>query len=185
MFHIITGGSGSGKSGYAEDTICRMKEETKSRYLYYIATMIPYGEETGKKIQRHRKLREGKGFETLECFTGLSHLTEDKRWFSKKRQAEGICVLLECMSNLAANEMYEKSGSGKNAADTILRGVKELKEKCRGLTVVTNEVFSSMPISSGEMDDYLRILGEVNCRMAQEADKVTEIVYGIEVKIKG
>lgn len=185
MFHMITGGSGSGKSGFAEDEICRMKEETKSRHLYYVATMIPYGEETEKKIQRHRKLREGKGFETLECFTGLSHLAADLRWFSKKNQEEGICVLLECMSNLVANEMYETCGSGKNASDTIIRGVRELKEKCRGLAVVTNEVFSGIYGSGGEMEYYLKTLGEINCCMAREADSVTEIVYGIEVKIKG
>lgn len=40
MFHVVTGGSGSGKSAYAEEQICMLKKKTNSRHLYYIATMI-------------------------------------------------------------------------------------------------------------------------------------------------
>lgn len=185
MLQMITGGSGSGKSELAEKEICRMQRETESRYLYYIATMIPYGEETRNKISRHRMLREGKGFETIECFTGLNQLTEDERWFSRQRQKEGICVLLECMSNLAANELYEKGGAGKNTAAEIMDGICRLEEKCRCVTVVTNEVFSGLPEKNEEMKNYLEVLGEINCRMARKADNVTETVYGIGVKLKG
>ena len=50
--------------------------------------------------QRHRKMRAGKGFETVECYTGLKNLDFP----------ENAVVLLECMSNLAANEMFEEKG---------------------------------------------------------------------------
>ena len=43
MFHVVTGGSGSGKSAYAEEQICMLKKKTNSRHLYYIAT--PFTEE--------------------------------------------------------------------------------------------------------------------------------------------
>ena len=33
----------------------------------YIATMYPFDEESRKRVQRHRKMRQGKGFETVEC----------------------------------------------------------------------------------------------------------------------
>ena len=41
MLHLITGGSGSGKSAYAEAQVMSAGIEKK----IYIATMIPYGEE--------------------------------------------------------------------------------------------------------------------------------------------
>ena len=69
MMELVTGGSGSGKSAYAESVICGkhrlLCETTENAPLYYIADMIPYGRETEKKIKAHRKMRAGKGFVTL------------------------------------------------------------------------------------------------------------------------
>ena len=89
MLELVTGGSGSGKSAYAESRICEWNRQDP-KPLFYIATMYPYGEETEKKIERHRMLRKGKGFETLEWYTGLKlHLEEGS--------LQGSDVLLECM----------------------------------------------------------------------------------------
>ena len=58
MFHLITGGSGSGKSEYAEQKLMEYVSHSKrNKKRYYIATMIPFGKETEEKIARHRKLR--------------------------------------------------------------------------------------------------------------------------------
>ena len=64
MMHVITGGSGSGKSAYAEMWLNRKTGEKRRKkaicpYLY-IATMRPFGAETQKKIERHRQMRAGK-----------------------------------------------------------------------------------------------------------------------------
>ena len=48
MMEVVTGGSGSGKSAYAEQKICGLQQGTGR--LYYIATMYPYGSETERKI---------------------------------------------------------------------------------------------------------------------------------------
>ena len=69
MFTLVTGGSGSGKSEYAESLT-----ESWETPKIYIATMFPYDRESEKKIQRHREMRRHKGFHTVECFTGLSGL---------------------------------------------------------------------------------------------------------------
>ena len=185
MVQVVTGGSGSGKSAYAEEQICALKKETGARHLYYIATMFPYGEETEKKIERHRQMRKGKGFETIECFTDLEGLAERDAHFSGEAEADGICVLLECMSNLTANELYLENGARERTADCTINGIRHLKEQCRGLIIVTNEVFSETPVKSPEMQEYVRVLGEINCRMAEEAERVTEVVYGIPVEAKG
>ena len=171
MLVVVTGGSGSGKSAYAESRICEWNRQDP-KPLFYIATMYPYGEETEKKIERHRILRKGKGFETLEWYTGLKQHLEDG-------SLKGADVLLECMSNLVANEMYMESGAGCHADQAILEGIRELNQQCSNLVIVTNEVFSESVPDSPEMKEYKRILGRINCEIAVMADQVTEVIYGI------
>lgn len=171
MLELVTGGSGSGKSAYAESRICEWNRQDP-KPLFYIATMYPYGEETEKKIERHRMLRKGKGFETLEWYTGLKqHLEEGS--------LKGADVLLECMSNLVANEMYMESGAGCHADQAILEGIQELNRQCANVVIVTNEVFSESVPDSPEMKEYKRILGKINREIATMADQVTEVIYGI------
>ena len=106
MFHLITGGSGSGKSEYAEQKLMEYASHSKrNKKRYYIATMMPFGKETEEKIARHRRLRAGKGFETIECYTDLKKAAEILQ------TKETGSVLLECMSNLVANEMWRGSVS--------------------------------------------------------------------------
>ena len=97
---------------------------------------------------------------------------------------EGICVLLECMSNLTANELYLDTGAKERTREAVLEGIRELEKRCRGLVAVTNEVFCDLPPADEEMQEYLSVLGTINCRMAKMADQVTEVVYGIPVEVK-
>ena len=78
MMTVVTGGSGSGKSAFAEDKIVSFGPAKR----IYIATMHPYDEESHKRVARHRKMRAGKGFETVECYTGLKNLDfPEMLWF--------------------------------------------------------------------------------------------------------
>ena len=61
MVILVIGGSGSGKSEYAEGRCVQLNTKEK----LYIATMEPFGEESLARIARHRRLRQGKGFDTL------------------------------------------------------------------------------------------------------------------------
>lgn len=178
MFHLITGGSGSGKSEYAENMILQYHDNQKP--LYYIATMEPFGNETKKKIERHRQMRAGKAFQTLECYTDLSKFAESMDF------QEGS-VLLECMSNLTANEVYHNLSNylSENAlAEYIFQGIQRLVNQCENVVVVTNEVCSECTEDTPEMQCYKRVLSAINIKMAKEAKCVTEVVYGIPVKIK-
>lgn len=167
MMTVVTGGSGSGKSAFAEDTVLGFGERPR----YYIATMYPFDEESHKRIARHRKMRAEKKFETVECYTGLKNLqfTSDS------------VVLLECMSNLAANEMFQEQGAGTQTVEEIIKGVQHLKDMVAHLVIVTNEIFSEAAIYEGETDTYQRYLGNINAQMAEMADTVVEVVYGIPV----
>lgn len=170
MFTLVTGGSGSGKSEYAEGLT-----ESWETPKIYIATMFPYDRESEKKIQRHREMRRHKGFHTVECFTGLSGLC----------LPEGSHVLLDCMSNLAANEMYMENGAGSRTVKEILSGVEKLLMKAEDVCIVTNEIFSDGMEYAPETVRYQEYLGLLNCRMAQMADQVVEVVCGIPIEQKG
>ena len=175
MLHVVTGGSGSGKSAYAEKETIRLAKENSCK-KYYIATMEPFGEETLNKIARHREMRKDKGFATLECYVDLKGTSETL--------SGRPTVLLECMSNLTANEIYRPDGAGDQTADQIMEGVEELCKKCEHVVIVTNEVCSECTRDSEDMIRYKQILSEVNCRLAKKADWVTEVVYGIAVEVK-
>lgn len=170
MFHLITGGSGSGKSAYAEQCILDFQGNNR----IYIATMYPFDEESYKRIQRHREMRKEKKFSTIECYTGLRSL----------ELPNDADVLLECMSNLTANEMYHEQGAGEDTPEQILDGIENLRKKVRNLVVVTNEVFSDGITYDPDTMRYLSYLGEINQQMGRMADRVTEVVYGIPVPIK-
>ena len=170
MLMVITGGSGSGKSEFAEKQAVRL---AKGGPLYYLATMQVYGEEGRRKVERHRQLRKGKGFATIERTTRVD-LAEPEA---------GATVLLECMTNLAANEMFSGEGpedeaggreQGPGEAETvigsrILEDVERLYAKCRNLVIVTGEVASDGISYDESTESYIRLLQRVNCSLCQKA----------------
>ncbi len=170
MMYLLTGGSGSGKSAYGEKKICSFGDCNR----IYIATMENKDGESQKRVERHRKLRRGLGFTTIEQGKQIKSLQIPR----------GSVVLLECMSNLLANEMYGEGGAGERAVQEILEGIFRLNDMAAELVVVTNEVFSDLPVDR-EMGRYLKCLGEINAAIAREAAEVVELVYGIPVWIKG
>lgn len=170
MFHLITGGAGSGKSAYAEEQIELLGPAPR----IYIATMQPFDEESRQRIFRHQAMRDRKCFETIECYTGLKHLLLPKRGN----------VLLECMSNLTANEMFSETGAKEDTVSEIAEGILHLLGQCENLIVVTNEIFSDGICYEKETVRYQEYLGELNRRLAKWADCVTEVVYGIPLPCK-
>lgn len=171
MLHLITGGSGSGKSEYAE----RQVQESGAGKRIYIATMIPYGEDGRQRVERHRRLRSEKKFETVECYTQLKELS----------LPEDSIVLLECMSNLVANEIFEREGAHEQTVTAVMEGIDRILGEVKALFVVTNEIFSDgITYDEGTLH-YMELLGEVNKALAARADTVTEVVCGIPRRIKG
>ena len=73
MITLVLGGSGSGKSAYAEHLLDGKTNK------YYIATMQVYDAEGEKKVARHRRLRAGKGFVTIEQPRDIGEVDFSKR----------------------------------------------------------------------------------------------------------
>lgn len=168
MITLVTGGSKSGKSAFAEKTAGNF-----SGKKYYIATMKPYGDEAFQAIERHRKMRAGKGFLTIEKYTDLGEINFSERG----------AVLLECMGNLCANEMFGEEIV--NPVDKIISGIKHLESISEKLVIVTNEVGSDGINYSPETMQYIACMGEINRNIGKIADNIIECVYGIPLVLKG
>lgn len=198
---LITGGSGSGKSAYGEKRILEAGEMTR----YYIATMEVFGEEGKKKVERHKKLRRGKGFITIESpkdvgrakvlETICSGNSDNQNGSADQKKKGNIkrAVLLECVSNLTANEMFGSSfgaelepGRRTEAlAKKICADIAKIDEAADFFAVITNEVGSDGEMYEKETLEYIRLLGLVNCWLAKMASEVVEVIYGIPAMRKG
>lgn len=170
MLTVVIGGSGSGKSAFAEQKILSFGEKKR----YYLATMEIFDEESRKRVEKHRRMRADKKFETIECPTHLEDV----------EVTEGSVVLLECMSNLVANEIFSPGGRKNDTERVILDGIRRLMEAAEEIVVVTNSVFSDGYEYDIETKGYLECLGKVNAGMASLADEVYEVVCGIPIPIK-
>ena len=170
MIHLVTGGSGSGKSRYAEEQISLLGEGKR----IYLATMNADDAESLQRIEKHREMRKDLAFETIECPASLERLTIP----------DGSIVLLECVSNLVANEMFMPGKAGIHTVNAVIDGIEHISHHAKHLVIVTNEVFSD-GVEYGTMTRlYLEFLGLINQHLGKTADLVTEVVFGIPVPVK-
>ena len=169
MILLVTGGSASGKSQYAEAVAASLPGPR-----YYIATMQPWDDECLKRIEKHRRQRAGLGFETVEHYGDLQTLTLPGRG----------TAMLECMGNLTANVLFAPEPPA-DPYDAVTRGLRSLAAQCEHLIVVTNDVFSDGETYDGGTAAYLRLLGRLNAFLGNFSDRVAEVVCGIPIPIKG
>ena len=167
MLNLVIGAAASGKSEYAEDIVMSLPGEK-----IYIATMEPFGAEAEERIARHRVLRAGKGFTTVERPRDLIGLTPEADWN----------VLIEDLPNLAANELFSPEGGG---ADAVLSGVDRICKIVSSVTIVTGDIFSDGAEYDVGTREYMEMLADLHMRIAAKADNVVEVVCGIPCAVKG
>lgn len=167
MISLVYGGSGSGKSDYAESLL------KDSSVKLYLATM-PYNNANRMRIERHRSRRADKGFVTIES-------TGD---FSQIKIPEGADILLEDLPNLLADRMFSSDGKvNADAYDLVKIDLEHLIKSAGDLVVVSDDIFSSGMDYDPLTEDYMRILGQLHLWLAQYS-QVTEVIAGIPVKVK-
>ena len=186
---FICGGAGAGKSAFAESVAQKMGGR-----LVYVATMPVVSDEDKAKVERHHRLRAGKGFATIERPGALYDLPDN-----------GETMLIECLSTHVANMMFNPGNSptdaaqnadclhpGCPAATTTDHWIKALKTelapllKRKGNTIfVSAEITSDGTTYSPETEAYKSVLTAINRYLLQNSDAAFEVVCGIPVKIKG
>lgn len=170
MLSLVSGGAASGKSEYAESLILA----SEARPRVYVATMEAWDRESRERVRRHRDMRKDKGFVTVEAPRNLAHA----------ELPQGSAALLECMSNLCANECFSPDGFA-GAYDRIWQGICHLLDACEDVVIVTNELFSDGISYAPETEQYLSILADLNRAIAARADRVYEVCCGIPILWKG
>lgn len=171
MIILLTGGSASGKSDWAEALAAalhkRKKKEDPESPLLYLATMNSPDRESRRRVARHRARRANKGFTaTLERPTALAELN----------LPENAALLLEDLGNLAANEFFAPDGGGEKA---LFAGLEHLFTCAAHLVLVGNSVFSDGERWTGSMAEYTGLLAKAQALCAARADAAGEVVCGI------
>ena len=167
MTILILGPNGSGKSAYAEELVLGLSAGVH----YYIATMIPYGEEGLARVEKHRKQRKDMGFLTVEKPTKVSDVT----------LPADAAALLEDVSNLLGNALFtgERDGNG------VFADITALCKKCRVVVLVSIDGLSERSGYDEETRVYIERLNRLNEKLIGFADVVIVMRDGIPVFVKG
>lgn len=165
MLIVVTGKNNSGKSRFAEELALELGENR-----WYLATMIPFGQEGADRVRRHLAQRAGKGFTTLElpCQVGGAAIPP-----------QGV-ALVEDASNLLANNLFE---TGRNRQD-VLADLLTLAGRVRHTIVVTIGQMEEGAYSP-ETRQYMADLLWLNRQLACRAGAVVELTAGDAVVRKG
>lgn len=175
MVSLVIGRPDSGKSKMAEDMAVSLSHGNRK---VYIATMIPYGEEGKERIEKHRKMREGKGFETIECprnlkrrFCGNGDAASDA---SGANEYADSTALLECIANLTSNVLFGESLLKDDLAEYIASDVSALTKVFKNLVIVSNnyEIRDDYDL---ETRKYIELIDKVNDLLKDSCDKVYEL----------
>lgn len=196
--YLVYGGAGSGKSEYAEklcekivaekyfrDNVnCEEKIDCNFSNMMgtackkiYLATMKNDGStEASERIKRHRRLREGKGFITIEKEKNISEIDIEKN----------SLVLLEDLSNLLSNVMFSKSdfNKEKDFSKVVMDGIIAFSKKVDDLVIVCNDVFHDGICYDESTELFIKNLGKLHLELAKKAISITRVIYGIPVSLK-
>ena len=195
MIILVLGTQKSGKSLLAEELCLALGDSEK----YYLATMRVMDHEGALRVEKHRKQRAGKGFVTIERGREITGAVKDMA------HPEAATVLLECVSNLVGNELFEnpvwreademhenpmrhgtdteetfespmRDGMGaKHFADVIMDEIGKLAGAVHHLVIVSSVYPLSDPGYDADTIRYVTYLHAVNERLKALADEVREL----------
>lgn len=176
MFVFISGAVRSGKSEWAERTAMTL---APSGPRVYLATARVCDEEMRRRVERHRRARQGRGFQTVERPRELEGVLS--------AVPRGATVLLECLGNWTANELFG-DGMGADEAGTvekIFRTALSLRDRTAHLLIVSNDVFCDGLRCDPGTEAYLHALGKLHVLLARAADVAVECAFGLPRIAKG
>ena len=178
MITFVLGKQNSGKSELAE----KLAMQSGDVRRYYIATMKIFDDEGRDRVRKHREKREGKGFITIEREYDIISVLNDMEY------PEQATLLLECVSNLVGNEIYDNAAraerlkcgelSAEGFADETAEEIKQLSEKVHNTIIVSNEYESDAEGYDDETRDYIRMLDMVNERISRYSDRIYDLRKG-------
>ena len=172
---LITGGSRSGKSRYAQE----LAQESAGEKLF-VATCPRVDGEMDERIRRHQEDRAGRGWRTVEEEVDLEGVLG---------REGGIMVLVDCLTLWINNLMYhngrEEDNIGENEIEFRTRELLRVCAEREGWVVfVTNEVGLGIVPENQLARRYRDLVGRCNQTLAAGADKVVFMVSGLPLTLK-
>lgn len=173
---LVTGGTRSGKSGYAQELAESMPGPHR-----FVATCPRVDPEMDARIARHQRARKSELWQTIEEEIDLAFV------FSRL-DGQGVCVL-DCLTLWVNNLLFQKSQQGKELTEEIMaRYCNELIEgikKFLGTVIcVTNEVGMGIVPENRDARHYRDLVGYCNRLIAGAADRVVLVACGIPLVLK-
>lgn len=166
--HLITGGERSGKSTYAESEALRLSESP-----VYLATARVWDEEFRQRILRHQE-RRGPEWTNIE---------EDIR--PSKHDFTGRIVLIDCITLWATNYFFDMQQDVDQALEALKKEFDTLVQQDATFIFVTNELGMGGMSESRTQRLFTQLQGWMNQYVAARADRVTLMVSGLPLAVKG
>lgn len=173
---LVSGGCKNGKSIYGQSLAKGMKKSEEQK-LYYLATMIPKGEEDFERIRKHLQEREGWGFHTIEVYKDFY----DKLKYMKK----GDIVLFDSLTSALENAMFDQDF---NLSEKDIMKLEEDLKKILELDIEMVFISDNIYCDGIKYDEttelYRKKLADLDRLVAQGVDRVVEISFNREVIFK-
>ena len=166
--HLITGGERSGKSTYAEAEALGLSPQP-----VYIATARIWDEEFAERVRRHQA-RRGAEWTNIEEEKALS-----------RHPLSGRTVLIDCVTLWATNFFFDLEQDIDRALQEMKAELERLFAQDAHFILVTNEIgLGGVPMDAVQRR-FTDLQGWINQYIAARADRVTLVVCGIPVPVKG
>lgn len=166
---LITGGSRSGKSSYAEQLALSLSDSP-----VYLATARIWDEEFRERVRRHQE-RRGPQWTNLE----------EEKYLSRHVDLAGRVVVVDCLTLWCTNFFFDSQSD----VDASLVALKAEFDRFTGqdatFLFVTNEIGMGGTSDNVLQRRFTDLQGWMNQYVASQADEVLLMVSGIPVKIKG
>ena len=165
---LITGGSRSGKSSYAEKLALSLSPNP-----VYLATARIWDEEFRERVRRHQA-RRGPQWTNLEEEKQLS-----------RHALAGRVVLVDCLTLWCTNFFFDLESDVDRALEAAKAEFDRFTAQDATFLIVTNEIGMGGTSDNEIQRKFTDLQGWMNQYVASRADEVILMVSGIPVKIKG
>ena len=168
---FITGGTRSGKSGYAQ-----RRAEAHSGRLLYVATAAAGDAEMTARIARHRAARQQR-WETLEEPLALGERLP-------AAAAGKDAVLVDCVTLWLSNLYFQHREEPAPALAAVAALIEALPRLAAPLYLVSNELGSGVVPEHRLARAFRDLAGEANQLLAAAANEAWLVVAGLPLRLK-
>jgi adenosylcobinamide kinase/adenosylcobinamide-phosphate guanylyltransferase len=182
MRELILGGGKSGKSRCAESRAESWLQVAGQRALL-IATALPGDDEMRERIARHRAQRERHipALQTVEVPHDLPAALRE--WCAPQS-----LVIVDCLTLWLTQQLMPLDGPPLDEPAWLQQEAdlcSALRETAGPVVLVSNEIGMGVAPMGRGVRRYLDALGALHQRVASLCERVTLMVAGIELKVKG